>query len=143
MKMAKWIIAASIFLVGCGNQEPSNQDLVTNYGYGYDYQQFDDGLRVRHTEGTAVYDVSFYRDQFNLTMWCAGVDPKTMPQPLIVVVPQEPRGVYFPDTNTVVISEWDRSLFRDMTLRHEFIHLYLNATNQVQDHEHPAFKSCV
>ena len=51
MKMAKWIIAASLLfvLVGCGQESEEGAALATNYGYGWEYDTIGEtGLRIRH-----------------------------------------------------------------------------------------------
>ena len=130
MQMAKWIIAAlALFLTACGDQAENNsvvdQNLATNYGWGYGYDERDPetGLRVRYDTATTSWRpaLSELVARYKAVMECTGL---TSNGPLVVITANLPAGIgghHYADTGTIAIIDI-------YGYQHEGVHYLLQQT---------------
>ena len=144
MTMAKWILPALLaVLTGCGDS-PIDQDLATNYGYGYEYEFIDavTGVRVRYHQSpsSVKYSTAEIVFAYEQTKACTGL---SAPGPLVIVADMladgTEGGIHYHRTGTIVIAD-------AYSLRHEMIHYLLQQTGFPREdnnqHRSPLFVRC-
>ena len=131
-----------LLLTGC-----SDDNVTTNYGYGYEYDVVTDGgIRVRYAELDFITPEEIDK-AFRLMQDCTSVH--TDARPLVILSDARPIGTeytvegraYF-KTGTVVLYTADEhaSYYINLVLRHEFVH-FLGAVSGMPNKNNSSHQS--